>query len=447
MSTSKAKNALRLRWLLTGIVLGAVSLASVLWVGGWMPTAPTETDMDPSTGMGDMDVETGSGTDIAMGPLESVRITPGQIQQFGITFVVVEERSLEARIRTVGVVEIDETRLVEITTKFPGYVERLYADYTGKTVEAGSPLLDVYAPDLVAAQEEILLARNLQATVGAIQLPGVTSEPVDLEATARRRLSLWDISDDQITALLAEGRPSRTLSLRAPISGVVLEKSVVPGSAFGAGQTLFRLADLSEVWINVEIRETDAGLVRPGSRADVRLTAYPGESVAGTVDFIYPTVDERTRAVRARVVVPNPEGRIRPGMYATVYVTTPRQRALSVPLDAIVWTGERTLLFVEEEGGLIRPVEADLGATVGDYVVVLAGVEAGQRVVASAQYLIDAEANIGAIMRSMMSMLGAGDMADMDMGETDMDMGADSATEGMDMSDDSSSASPNPQGG
>ena len=446
MSTSKAKNALRLRWLLTGIVLGAVSLASVLWVGGWMPTAPTETDMDPFTGMGDMDVETGSGTDIAMGPLESVRITPGQIQQFGITFVVVEERSLEARIRTVGVVEIDETRLVEITTKFPGYVERLYADYTGKTVEAGSPLLDVYAPDLVAAQEEILLARNLQATVGAIQLPGVTSEPVDLEATARRRLSLWDISDDQITALLAEGRPSRTLSLRAPISGVVLEKSVVPGSAFGAGQTLFRLADLSEVWINVEIRETDAGLVRPGSRADVRLTAYPGESVAGTVDFIYPTVDERTRAVRARVVVPNPEGRIRPGMYATVYVTTPRQRALSVPLDAIVWTGERTLLFVEEEGGLIRPVEADLGATVGDYVVVLAGVEAGQRVVASAQYLIDAEANIGAIMRSMMSMLGAGDMADMDMDETDMDMGADSATEGMDMSDDSSSASPNPQG-
>ena len=446
MSTSKAKNALRLRWLLTGIVLGAVSLASVLWVGGWMPTAPTETDMDPFTGMGDMDVETGSGTDIAMGPLESVRITPGQIQQFGITFVVVEERNLEARIRTVGVVEIDETRLVEITTKFPGYVERLYADYTGKTVEAGSPLLDVYAPDLVAAQEEILLARNLQATVGAIQLPGVTSEPVDLEATARRRLSLWDISDDQITALLAEGRPSRTLSLRAPISGVVLEKSVVPGSAFGAGQTLFRLADLSEVWINVEIRETDAGLVRPGSRADVRLTAYPGESVAGTVDFIYPTVDERTRAVRARVVVPNPEGRIRPGMYATVYVTTPRQRALSVPLDAIVWTGERTLLFVEEEGGLIRPVEADLGATVGDYVVVLAGVEAGQRVVASAQYLIDAEANIGAIMRSMMSMLGAGDMADMDMGETDMDMGADSATEGMDMSDDSSSASPNPQG-
>ncbi len=451
MSTTNPTNALRLVWLLTGTVLGAVSLGSILWARGWIPTAPTDASVDPSTSTaaGGMDTETGSGADMAMGPTESVRITPDQIQRFGITFGEVEERTLEARIRTVGVVAVDETRLVEITTKFPGYVERLYADYTGKTVEAGSPLLDIYAPDLVAAQEEVLLARNLQATVGAIRLPGVTSEPVDLEATALRRLSLWDIGDDQITALLSEGRPSRTLSLSAPISGVVLEKSVVPGSAFRAGQTLFRLADLSEVWIDIEIRETDARLVRPGSRADVALAAYPGESFSGAVDFVYPTVDERTRAVRARLVAPNLEGRIRPGMYATVLLTTPRQRALSVPFDAVVWTGDRTLLFVEEEGGRIRPVEAELGATVGEYVVVLAGVEPGQRVVASAQYLIDAEANIGAIMRSMMSMLGAGDMAEMDMGETDMDdmeQGDSSGMEGMEMPGDSTSASSNRQG-
>ena len=148
------------------------------------------------------------------------------------------------------------------------------------------------------------------------------------------------------------------------------------------------------------------------------------------MDFIYPTVDEQTRGLRARLTVPNRDGRVRPGMYATVHIYTPRQRALSVPLDAVVWTGERTLLFVEEEGGRIRPVQADLGATVGDYVVVLSGVEPGERVVASAQYLIDAEANIGAVMRSMMSMMGAGDMAEMDMAEMDMgemDMGGDSA--------------------
>ena len=442
MSTPESTSVRRLSWLAIGGVVGAVSLGSVLWTGGWIATGAAA-DPPSTREMVGGNRRTGASAATALGKAEPVRISPAQIQRFGITFAVAEERTLESQIRTVGIVEIDETRLVEVATKFPGYVERLYADYTGKTVEAGSPLLDIYAPDLVAAQEEILLARRLQAAVGALQLPGVTSEPVDLEATVRRRLNLWDIDDDQITALLAEGRPSRTLSLRAPISGVVVEKSIVTGSAFGAGQTLFLLADLSEVWINVEIRETDAGLVRLGSRADVRLAAYPGERIPGTVDFIYPTMDERTRAVRARVVVPNPEGRIRPGMYATVYVTTPRHRALSVPLDAIVWTGDRTLLFVEEEGGRIRPVEVDVGATVGDYVVVTAGVEAGQRVVSSAQYLIDAEANIGAVMRSMMSMMGSGDMVDMDMSEMDTD--GDSGMEGMAMPGDSSSASPNRQ--
>jgi multidrug efflux pump subunit AcrA (membrane-fusion protein) len=344
----------------------------------------------------------------------------------------------------VGAVEVDETRLVEITTKFPGYVDRLYADYVGKAVEEGSPLLDIYAPDLISAQEEILLARQLQATVGSVRLPGVSAAPVNIEAAARRRLSLWDIHDDQIDALLAEGRPSRTLSLRAPISGVVLDRNVVAGAAFDAGRTLLRLADLSVVWINVEIRETDAALVQPGSSASVELTAYPGERFQGAVDFIHPTADERTRAVRARVVIPNPEGRIRPGMYATVHVTTPGALALSVQRDAIVWTGESTLLFVAEDGGRIRPVTVEVGGTIGEYVVIRSGVESGQRVVASAQYLIDAEANIGAVMRSMMSMIGAGDMAEMDMGG--MDMPGDSGMPGMRMPGDSGSASPNREG-
>jgi RND family efflux transporter MFP subunit len=275
-----------------------------------------------------------------------------------------------------------------------------------------------------------------------VPIPGVTARPVDLEATARRRLSLWDITDDQITALLAEGQPRRTLALTAPISGVVLEKSVVVGSSFQAGQILFRLADLSSVWIDVEIRESDAALVARGSGAVASLTAYPGEEFSGVIDFVYPTVDERTRSVRARVVLANPAGRLRPGMFATVRVSTPRQRALSVPADAMVWTGERTLLFVEEEGGGIRPVDVEVGATIGDYVVVLSGVAPGQRVVTSAQYLIDAEANIGAIMRSMISMLGAGDMAGMDMSDSDPA----APMEGMDMPGDSGSTPPSPPG-
>ena len=424
---------MRFGFLLTGILVGGLGYGALDWARGGSDAGQQGGDAMPSESMemGGMDMpgmdmpgmETGGTMDMPEG--EAVRITPAQIQQFGITFGSVEERPLESSVRTVGVIEVDETRVVEVTTKFPGYVDHLYADFTGKAVQAGEPLLDVYAPDLVAAQEEVLLARTLQTTVGDVQVPGGFSGSLDLEATARRRLSLWDIGDDQIAALVADGRPSRTLSLASPISGIVLEKGVVSGSAFQAGQTLFRLADLSEVWMDIEVRETDAPRVQRGSRAQVSLTAYPGEGYAGVVDFVYPMADERTRAIRARVVIRNPDGRVRPGMYGTVRLETPQRTALSVPLSAVVWTGEETLLFVEDEPGRIRPVQAEVGETVGEYVVVRSGVSAGQRVVVSAQYLIDAEANIGAVMRSMMSMMGAGDMGGMDMGGMDM--------EGMDM--------------
>jgi Cu(I)/Ag(I) efflux system membrane fusion protein len=420
--TAKMPNS-RVRWIVTGIVMGVVGLGAALWIIDVMAVDPASTDMDG------MDMS-------AAGPEPAaVRLTPAQVTQFGITFATVEERPLEARVRTMGVVEADETRLVEVSAKFSGYVDRLYADYTGKSVESGSPLLDVYAPELVAAQEEVLLARELQAGVGTVAIPGVVTGPVDLVAAARRRLSLWDITEDQIDALLSDGEPSRTLSLRAPITGVVLEKTAVAGGAFQAGETLFLLADLSTVWVNVEIRESDAYMVEPGSVAVATLTAYPGEDFPGVIDFVYPTVDARTRSVRARVVLPNPGGRLRPGMFATVQVTTPRVTSVSVPTDAVVWTGERTLVFVAGEDGGIRPVDVELGATVGDHAVVLSGVSIGQRVVSSAQYLIDAEANIGAIMRSMMGMMGAGDMAGMDMG----------GMPGMEMPTDSGPMPPSPQ--
>lgn len=455
MSTTQTTGAARARWLLTGTVLGALLFAAALWLRGALApdaTAMEGMDMgDPAAAEMDMPGMDMGGMDVASS--SAVSLTPAQVRQFGITFASVEERSLESRVRTVGVIEADETRLVEVTTKFPGYVDRLYADFTGRTVEAGSTLLDVYAPELVAAQEEVLLARELQESLGTVSIPGVSAAPVDLEATARRRLSLWDITDEQITALVSNGEPSRTLSLKAPITGVVLEKSVMEGGAFQAGQTLFRLADLSSVWVVVEIRESDAAGVSPGAAAVAALAAYPGETFPGVVDFVYPVVDTRTRSVRARVVLRNPGGRLRPGMFATVQVTTPQVSALSVPVDAVVWTGTSTLLFVEEEDGSFRPVEAELGATMGDHVMVLSGLAAGQRVVSSAQYLIDAEANIGAIMRSMMGMMGSGDMGGMDMsGMEGMDMSApeDGAMEGMDMPSmempDTGSTSPNSQG-
>lgn len=440
MTTTTSRELGRARWLMVGAVLGALVLASLLWVRGALTSDDAGTEIGPAAPM-DMP---GMAMGTEMPTTETVRITPGQIAQFGITFAMAEVRTLEDRLRTVGVIELNETRRVDVTTKFPGYVDRLYADFTGRFIEVGSRLLDVYSPDLVAAQDEVLLARRLQESVGSLSIPGVAAAPVDLEATARRRLRLWDITADQIDTLLANGEPSRTMSLRAPISGVILEKSVVEGAAFRAGETLFRLADLSDVWVNIEIRESEAALVAPGSGAVATLAAYPDEAFSGVVDFVYPTVDARTRSVRARIVLRNPTGRLRPGMFASVLIETPRAEALSVPSDAVVWTGNHTLLFVEQPDGGVRPVEAELGATVGDHVIVRTGVTAGQRVVSSAQYLIDAEANIGAIMRSMMGMMGAGDMSGMDM--SDMDMGGMEGMEDMDMPSDSGSMAPNPSG-
>jgi membrane fusion protein, copper/silver efflux system len=457
MSNEQSMIGAPMRWMAIGALLGAVGVAGgvrvlgsrggasgsgdTAVVNGSAGTERGAADMSGmdmgSTGMPGMESgsasmpgmnqESGDESDMAMAGMampgsDAVRLTPSQIRQFGVTFATVEERRLETRVRTVGVVQVDETRLVEVVTKFPGYVERLYADFTGKVVREGEALLDVYSPELVAAQEEVLLARELQSSLGVGSIPGVASPTVDLEATARRRLTLWDITDDQIETLLSNREPSRTLSLRAPITGTVLEKRVVAGGAFRAGEVLFRLADLSTVWIDVEIRERDAARVELGSPAVATLTSYPGERFPGVVDFIYPTVDEQARSVRARVVLPNPTGRLRPGMYATVVVTTPVASALAVPSDAVVWTGETTLLFVVDGDGGIRPVEIELGAPAGDQIVVLSGASSGDTVVSAAQYLIDAEANIGAIMRSMMSMMGSGDMAGMDMDSEGMEM-------------------------
>jgi membrane fusion protein, copper/silver efflux system len=414
MTTTKSTHAVL--WLVTGAALGAASYWGVTALGSGDTKAEAAA---PSAQMEGMDMSGGSGMDMDMGTSMVVsgaaRLTPSEIQQFGVTFGSAEERPLVAEVRTVGFVGVAEPRVVEITTKFPGYVERLYADFVGESVRKGDPLLDIYAPDLVSAQEEVLLARSLSARVGGSGVPGLPTGSVDLETTSRRRLILWDIGDDQIDALLKEGRPTRTLSLRAPISGVVLDKSIVQGAAFAAGETLFRIADLSVVWIDVEIREAEASWVGTGASAAVTLTAYPGERFGGTVDFIYPTVDERTRSVRARVAVPNPGGRLRPGMYATLRLSTPQRALLSVPASAVVRTGDSDLVFVADDDGVLRPVEVRLGPTIGENTVVLEGLEAGTRVVTSAQYLIDAEANIGAIMRSMMSMMGAGDMSGMDM--------------------------------
>lgn len=333
----------------------------------------------------------------------SVSLTPGQLRQFGVTFGTADVRPLTTDTRTTGVVTFDETRITEVAPKFGGYIDRLYVNATGQQVRAGQPLLDIYSPDLLAAEQELLLAGNLQRTMGQSAVPGVPGNTTDLVDAAKRRLALWDISDAQVADILRTGRPRRTLTLYAPTSGVVVDKKVVQGQSTAPGQSLYTITDLSDVWIDVQLREADVAAVRVGSGADVAVQGLPGRTWKGRVAYVYPTVDSATRSVRARIVVSNADRVLKPGMYATVELRTPTRPALTVPTSAVLRTGERNIVFVDTGSGRLMPREVRLGRDAGDYTEVLSGLEPGQRVVTSAQFLLDSESNLAEVMKSMIS--------------------------------------------
>ena len=338
----------------------------------------------------------------------SVALTAGQIRQFGITFGTVELRLLTTQVRTAGVVAFDETTMSQFAPKFGGFAERVYVDFTGRPVRRGEPLLEVYSPELVSAQQELLLAGRLQRDIGKSGIPGVPDGSTDLVEAARRRLRLWDISDAQIDEVLRSGRPRRTLTLYAPASGVVTEKRVVAGQAFQAGEQLYAIADISNVWVDAELRESEGSSVRVGSGADLEFVGLPGRVFKGRVSYIYPTVQAESRTIRARITAGNSGGSLKPGMYATVRLMTPRRRALSVPTAAILRTGDRNVVFVDMGRGELMPHDVKLGSSADEFTEVLAGLEPGQRVVTSAQFILDSESNLAEVMRSMMGNQGSG---------------------------------------
>jgi Cu(I)/Ag(I) efflux system membrane fusion protein len=413
----------RARYVAIASVVGVIALLAVVWAVASRDRAETAT---PAGGMAGMEGMPG----MSMTEGGSVRLTSGQIRQFGITFGTVELRPLTSEVRTTGVVTFNETRAAQVAPKFSGFVERLYVNFTGQPVRRGQPLMEVYSPDLVAAQQELLLAGQLQRDIGRTAVPGVPASTTNLVEAARRRLRLWDVSEGQIDEILRTGRVGRTLTLFSPASGVVTEKRAVQGQSFMPGEHLYTIVDLSDVWVDVQVREMDAAEVRVGSGADVEFAGLPGRAFKGFVTYVYPMLDSASRAVRARVSITNtPDNALKPGMYATVRLRTPARTALTVPSSAVLRTGERNVVFVDMGGGELMPHDVELGRTAGEYTEVLSGVEPGQRVVTSAQFLLDSESNLAEVMRSMMGQMGAGGMKDMpgmDMPGMEMkDKGAD----------------------
>ena len=339
----------------------------------------------------------------------TVQLTPDQIRQFGITFDSVAERELQGSVRAAGSIAYDETTLATVAARFDGFIERLYVNITGQQVRLGQPLADIYSPELLAAQEELLLAVRLGSTSDRTLVPG-NAPPSDLVAAARQRLRLLGVSNAQIDEVLASGRARRALTIYSPANGVVVEKMAIQGAGVDTGDPLFQIADISRVWVEAELREADAAQIGTGAPATVEVSALPGRRLQGRVDYIYPSLASETRTLKARIRLANPEGRLRPGMYAAVLLSAPSRTALTIPASALIRTGERQVVFVAEGASQLRPQEVEIGRESGGLVEVLAGLQRGQRVVTSAQFLLDSESNLATVMKSMIGQMSTSDL-------------------------------------
>jgi Cu(I)/Ag(I) efflux system membrane fusion protein len=322
-------------------------------------------------------------------PAGSVQLSADRQQFLGVVLTPVVTRRLAREIRTVGRVEYDERKLAFVNTKFAGWIERLDVDFTGVYVRKGQTLMAIYSPDLVSAQEEYLLAMKAVRS-----MPGGASSSRELLDASRRRLLSWDIRESHIQDLERTGRARRTLDIHSPISGYVIEKMALQGLRVEPGMNLYKIADISRVWVDAAIYQNEVPLVKLGQEATVQLSYAPGETLTGRVAYVYPYLDEETRTVTVRIEFANPEAKLKPGMYAEVLLRSDQGEALAVPKSAVLDTGSRKLVFVSRGEGRFDPREIRTGYLAGDYYQVLEGLRAGEQVVTSANFLIDSESQL-----------------------------------------------------
>ena len=322
----------------------------------------------------------------------TVKISPDKVQLLGVRTEAAVERELRRAVQAVGTIQANERLLAKVTPRFEGYIEKLHVNTTGQAVRRGEALMEVYSPEIVAAQEEYLIAR-----AGG-------SEPVmqRMAEAVLQRLRNWGIAESELETLRTEGKARRSLTLRSPAAGVVLAKPSVQGMRFMPGETLYEIADLSTVWLVAEIFERDLGLVKAGQVARLRILAYPEREFTGKVVFVYPTLDPNTRTARVRIELPNSAGLLKPSMFGNVELQGGggRGKVLAIADSAVLDSGARQVVLVERGEGQFEPRDVKLGMRAEGYVEVLDGVRVGEQVVVRANFLIDAESNLKAALES-----------------------------------------------
>lgn len=324
-----------------------------------------------------------------------VRIDTERRQRVGIRTARIERGPLELSLRAVGRVTADETALVDVSVRTRGWITRLDVASLGAPVRKGETLFLLYSPELFAAQRELLQALRSQGAASGGSAPD-RADP--LVRAARKRLALWDIASADIDALIRRGEPQDALPVRSPASGYVIEKDVVEGAAVEPGARLFRIAPLDPIWVDAAIQEADLLLVAVDQVARVSLPSLPGVSLVGRVAYVYPTLEAETRTGRIRIELPNPEQRLLPDMYANVELRVYRGEKVLVPASAVLYAGPRRIVFVDLGEGRLAPRPIEIGAGNGDFYEVLSGLEAGETIVSSGNFLVAAESRLASAL-------------------------------------------------
>lgn len=335
-----------------------------------------------------------SAAEPASTPRGDITIDPRRQQLIGVRTVPATRTALTPTIRTVGTVRSAETRIADVNVKLDGWIRDLYVDYTGQSVTKGQPLFTLYSPDLLATQNEYLLALKTRDQLQQSQIADAKDRAEQLVTAARQRLMLWDLPEEEIRTLEETHRVQHAVTFRSPVSGVVLEKAALQGMHVMAGQMLYKIADLSVVWVEADVYEGELPLVRVGDRATVTLDAYPNDRFSGRVVYIYPYVDEKTRTNKVRYEFANRGGRLKPGMFANVAMAVPSGMAIVVPTNAVLDSGKEQVVFVAKGDGYFEPRKVKIGRRLGDQIEILDGIKDGEQVATGATFFLDSESQL-----------------------------------------------------
>ena len=387
-------------------ILGVIVLSGGLFAAGyfWGQNKMAQQMGSAQTSPGEMGSMPGmAGMNMAPG---TAMVSPQMQQLMGVRTATVETKTLSRTVRAVGTVTYDESRVKRVYSKVDGWVDKLYVNSTGALVSKGQPLFAIYSPDLMATQSEYLMAKKNHESLATSAIPEVRTGAASLVAASKTRLALWDMSDQQLRDLEQKGEAQRTVTLYAPYSGFVIKKDINEGMKVMTDKELYTIADLSNVWVNVDVYESDISFIKVGQQADISLSYSSGESLKGRVSYIYPYLDEKTRTAKVRLEHANPGYQLKPEMYVNAEIKIPGGRQLSVPEEAVLDSGTRKIVFVDKGDGHFEAKEVKVGTKMEGFYQVLSGLKEGEKIAASSAFLLDSESRLSEAMGAMAGMAG-----------------------------------------